>query len=123
MLQTSDDFKVGGVIHGNLSKMLSARKGKKWWKVTSYGIVKNNKTGNHTYMKMGELGIGLSLGAKDSCAIFIFHNKDTMRYWVYILQNETTGYAVSASGGPGCHFQGPNLEFPSLQNTADLLMN
>jgi len=34
--------------------------------------VKNNKTGKYTYMKMGELGIGLGLGVKDFRAIFIF---------------------------------------------------
>ena len=29
------------------------------------GIVKNNNTGKNTFMKMGEVGIGLGLGAKD----------------------------------------------------------
>ena len=47
-----------------------------------YGVVKDNKTGKHTYMKMGELGIGLGLGAKDFRAIFIFHDKDTMNRFV-----------------------------------------
>ncbi len=43
-----------------------------------YGVVKNNQTGQHTYMKMGEVGVGLGLGVKDFRAVFIFHNKDTM---------------------------------------------
>ena len=47
-----------------------------------YGVVKDNKTGKHTYMKMGELGIGLGLGAKDFRAIFVFHDKDTMKSFV-----------------------------------------
>ena len=47
-----------------------------------YGVVKNNNTGQHTYMKMGELGIGLGLGAKDFRAIFIFHDDDTMNHFI-----------------------------------------
>jgi lipid-binding SYLF domain-containing protein len=47
-----------------------------------YGVVRNNKTGKHTYMKMGELGIGLGLGVKDFRAIFIFHDHDTMNYFI-----------------------------------------
>jgi len=43
-----------------------------------YGVVKNNKTGKHTYMKMGEVGVGLGLGVKDFRAIFIFHDEATM---------------------------------------------
>jgi lipid-binding SYLF domain-containing protein len=47
-----------------------------------YGVVKNNKTGTHTYMKMGEVGIGLGLGVKDFRAVFIFHDHDTMNKFV-----------------------------------------
>ncbi len=47
-----------------------------------YGVIKDNRTGNHTYMKMGELGIGLGLGAKDFRAIFIFHDQDTMNHFI-----------------------------------------
>lgn len=43
-----------------------------------YGVVKNNQTGKHTYMKMGEVGIGLGLGVKDFRAVFVFHDKQTM---------------------------------------------
>jgi lipid-binding SYLF domain-containing protein len=43
-----------------------------------YGVVKNNKTGKHTYMKMGEVGLGLGLGVKDFRAVFVFHDKATM---------------------------------------------
>ena len=46
------------------------------------GVVKNNKTGKHTYMKMGELGIGLGLGVKDFRAIFIFHDHKTMNRFI-----------------------------------------
>ena len=47
-----------------------------------YGVVKNNKSGKHTYMKMGEVGIGLGLGVKDFRAVFIFHDEATMDSFV-----------------------------------------
>jgi lipid-binding SYLF domain-containing protein len=47
-----------------------------------HGVVKNNKTGKHTYMKMGEIGIGLGLGVKDFRAIFIFHDHNTMNQFI-----------------------------------------
>jgi lipid-binding SYLF domain-containing protein len=47
-----------------------------------HGVVKNNKTGKHTYMKMGEVGIGLGLGVKDFRAIFIFHDHGTMNKFI-----------------------------------------
>ncbi|MDH5434093.1 MAG: YSC84-related protein [Gammaproteobacteria bacterium] len=42
-----------------------------------YGYAKNNKTGKVYYMRMGELGFGLGLGAKDFRAVFVFHNRKT----------------------------------------------
>jgi lipid-binding SYLF domain-containing protein len=47
-----------------------------------HGVVKNNKSGKHTYMKMGEVGIGLGLGIKDFRAIFIFHDHNTMNKFI-----------------------------------------
>lgn len=47
-----------------------------------YGVVKNNKTGKHTFMKMGEVGIGIGLGAKDFRAVFVFHNAETMKRFI-----------------------------------------
>ena len=47
-----------------------------------YGVVKDNNSGKHTFMKMGEVGIGLGLGVKDFRAIFIFHDRETMDYFV-----------------------------------------
>ncbi|MCW8878597.1 MAG: YSC84-related protein [Kangiellaceae bacterium] len=40
-----------------------------------YGMAKNNKTGKVTYMKMGEVGLGLGAGVKDFRAVFVFHTK------------------------------------------------
>ena len=47
-----------------------------------YGVLKNNKTGKHIFMKMGEVGVGLGLGAKDYRVIFIFHNADSMNRFI-----------------------------------------
>ncbi|HTR01369.1 MAG TPA: YSC84-related protein [Candidatus Acidoferrum sp.] len=42
-----------------------------------YGVV-TDKSGKHTYMKMGEVGVGLGLGLKDFRAVFVFHDQKTM---------------------------------------------
>jgi lipid-binding SYLF domain-containing protein len=47
-----------------------------------YGVVKNNQTGKHTYMKMGEVGVGLGLGVKDFRVVFVFHNEATLNRFV-----------------------------------------
>ena len=47
-----------------------------------YGVVTRKKTGKNTYMKMGEIGIGLGLGVKDFRAVFVFHDSNTMRDFI-----------------------------------------
>jgi len=47
-----------------------------------YGVVHNNKSGDDTYMKMGELGVGLGLGVKDFRAVLIFYDEDTLNDFV-----------------------------------------
>ena len=47
-----------------------------------YGVVKNNHTGKHTYMNMGEVGVGLGAGVKDFCVVFVFHKEDSMQRFV-----------------------------------------
>ena len=47
-----------------------------------YGVVKDNATGQQTYMKMAEAGLGLGAGVKDFRAVFIFHNKDVLKRFV-----------------------------------------
>ena len=46
------------------------------------GVVKDNKTGRHTYMNMGEAGIGFGLGVKDFRAVFVFHDRHTMKNFI-----------------------------------------
>jgi lipid-binding SYLF domain-containing protein len=49
---------------------------------SGYGIVKDNRTGKNTYMKMGLAGIGLGLGLKDFRAVFIFNKRSVMEQFV-----------------------------------------
>lgn len=71
-----------------------------------YGIVRDNKTGRDTYMKMGEVGIGLGMGIKDFRAVFVFHSPEVMRKFIEsgwefgghadaAAKTGTTGAAVS----------------------------
>lgn len=47
-----------------------------------YGVVKDNKTGKNTFMKMGKAGIGLGLGVTDFRAVFIFNKRPVMDKFV-----------------------------------------
>lgn len=46
-----------------------------------YGVVHGNN-GQVTYMKMGEVGLGLGLGAKDYRLVFVFHSKQALNRFV-----------------------------------------
>ncbi|WP_109340994.1 YSC84-related protein [Saliniradius amylolyticus] len=47
-----------------------------------YGVVKNMASGQHTYMKMAEGGVGLGLGVKDYRIVMVFHTKEAMHQFV-----------------------------------------
>lgn len=47
-----------------------------------YGVVKNLRTGAHTYMNMGEVGLGLGAGAKDFRLIMVFNTETTMNNFI-----------------------------------------
>ncbi|MEM1262090.1 MAG: YSC84-related protein [Pseudomonadota bacterium] len=47
-----------------------------------YGIVRDNSTGADTYMRMGEVGVGLGAGVKDTRLVFVFHDRETMNEFV-----------------------------------------
>ncbi|MEE8057108.1 MAG: hypothetical protein V3T17_04645 [Pseudomonadales bacterium] len=55
-----------------------------------FGVVINNTGGKKTYMKMGEVGIGLGLGAKDFRAVFVFQSREVMNRFV------DSGWAIGA---------------------------
>ena len=47
-----------------------------------YGLVENSHTGNTTYMKMGEVGVGIGVGVKDYRLVLVFHTQDALEYFV-----------------------------------------
>lgn len=71
-----------------------------------YGIVKNRKSGNETFMKMGEVGVGLGLGVKDFRAVFIFHDESTLNNfvengWQFGAQADAAAKASDKGGAVG----------------------
>lgn len=55
-----------------------------------YGLLHNSRTGKETYLKMGEVGIGLGIGVKDFRVVLVFHTDDAMQRF------EDYGVAVGA---------------------------
>lgn len=47
-----------------------------------HGVVHNNTTGADTYMRMGEVGVGLGAGVKDYRIVVVFHDQETMTDFV-----------------------------------------
>ena len=43
------------------------------------GVVLDNDTGRETFMRMGEVGVGLGAGIKDFRAIFVFHDRAALQ--------------------------------------------
>jgi len=72
-----------------------------------YGVAKNNNSGQYTYMKMGEVGMGLGLGVKDFRAVFVFNTAESMnnfveKGWVFGAQADVAvkaGDNGAAAGG------------------------
>ncbi len=61
--------------NGNVNLILASFGG-------GYGVVEERANGQRTYMKMGEVGIGLGLGVKDYRIVFIFHTPEALEYFV-----------------------------------------
>jgi lipid-binding SYLF domain-containing protein len=49
---------------------------------SGYGVAENHRTGERTYMKMGQLTAGLGLGLKDFRAVFYFDNEEVFTTFV-----------------------------------------
>ncbi len=63
-----------------------------------HGVVKNNRTGKYTFMRMAEVGVGLGLGAKDFREVFIFHSAKSIntfieKGWVFGAQADAAAKA------------------------------
>lgn len=71
-----------------------------------YGVAINNLSGKYTYMKMGEVGVGLGLGVKDFRIVFVFHDTETLnsfieRGWVFGAQADAAAKASDKGGALG----------------------
>lgn len=47
-----------------------------------YGVVRNNRSGADTYMKMGEVGVGLGAGVKDFRLVLVFHTERALQRFI-----------------------------------------
>ncbi len=65
-----------GVFSNRSSKILLMSSG------NGYGLVRDNRTGRDTYMRMAEVGGGLGFGIKDFRALFVFRDEPTLRQFV-----------------------------------------
>ena len=75
-----------------------------------YGVARNNATGQDTFMRFAELGLGVGLGGKDTRLIFVFHTQDALRRFLDFgievaaeadaaaIVDGTTGAQASAGG-------------------------
>jgi lipid-binding SYLF domain-containing protein len=87
-----------------------------------YGVVKSNKTGKDTFMKMGEVGVGLGLGAKDFRAVFVFHSPDTMKRfvengWAFGVQADAAAKASDKGAAVGGEAIVENITIYQLTET------
>lgn len=64
-----------------------------------YGVVRNNSTGQDTYMRVGELGLGLGAGVKDYRLVMVFHSDESMAR--FIEQGWTFGGQADAAAKAG----------------------
>jgi lipid-binding SYLF domain-containing protein len=84
-----------------------------------YGVAKNNKTGRHTYMKMGEVGLGLGMGVKDFRIVFVFHTEQRMKDfvesgWAFGAQADAAAKASDKGGAVGGEFTVVNMTLYQL---------
>ena len=87
-----------------------------------YGVVKNNRTREHTFMQMGEVGIGLGLGAKDLRVVFVFHDPDTMKRfvehgWAFGAQADAAAKASDKGAAVGGEVTVDNITIYQLTET------
>ena len=49
---------------------------------SGYGVVVNNETGDHSYMRMVHLSGGIGLGIKHLRIVFLFHTREALRTFI-----------------------------------------
>ena len=87
-----------------------------------YGVVHNNRTGQDTYMKMGEVGVGLGIGAKDFRVVFVFHSDDSLKRfvddgWAFGAQADAAAKADDKGGAVGGEVTVDNITIYQLTET------
>jgi lipid-binding SYLF domain-containing protein len=65
-----------GVFSNRSSKFLIMTSGH------GYGLVRDNQTGQHTYMRMAQVGGGLGMGIRDFRVVFVFQDDQALRRFV-----------------------------------------
>ena len=78
-----------------------------------YGLAHDNRSGRDVYMRMGELGVGMGIGARDFRALYIFRDPATFQAFVdkgwefgadadaTAMAGGDTGVAMGTSGAVG----------------------
>jgi len=71
-----------------------------------YGVVRDNRSGTDTYMKMGEVGLGLGAGVKDFRLVMVFHTAEAMQRfidqgWAFGAQADAAAKAGDKGGAVG----------------------
>ncbi|MDH3387293.1 MAG: YSC84-related protein [Gammaproteobacteria bacterium] len=87
-----------------------------------YGVARNNKTGTDTYMKMGEVGLGLGLGVKDFRAVFVFHTDASLNNfiengWAFGAQADAAAKASDKGAAVGGEITADNVTIYQLTET------
>jgi len=71
-----------------------------------FGVVRDNRFARRTYMKMGEVGVGLGAGVKDFRIVMVFHNKTALdqfieKGWTFGAQADAAAKASDKGGAIG----------------------
>lgn len=86
------------------------------------GVVHNNSTGQDTYMKMGEVGLGLGLGAKDFRVVFVFHTTAGLKQfvekgWAFGAQADAAAKSEDKGAAVGGEITADNITIYQLTET------
>ncbi len=84
-----------------------------------YGVVRDNTTQSDTYMRMGEVGVGLGAGIKDFRALLVFHSKDALDYfidkgWAFGAQADAAAKSSDKGGAVGGEATASNVSIYQL---------
>ena len=80
-----------------------------------YGLAHNNISGKDTYMKMGEAGLGLGIGAKDFRVLMVFKSETAFERfvdtgWVFGAQADATAKATDKGAATGAEVVADDIE-------------